>query len=76
MYNGVLDYKRFRKTPLPQVPPPIAVRGPKGPTGPSGTPYRPEDVYTGPTGTTGITGRPHWHVLRTTHHGKFGTNQQ
>ena len=56
MYNGVLDFKRFRKTPLPETPPPIAIRGPKGPTGPSGTPYRPQDVYTGPTGTTGPTG--------------------
>ena len=56
MLNGVFDYKRFRKTPLPDTPPPIYVRGPKGPTGPEGTPYRPQDVYTGPTGTTGITG--------------------
>ena len=56
MLNGVLDYKRFRKTPLPDTPPPIPVRGTKGPTGPSGTPYRPQDVFTGPTGTTGITG--------------------
>ena len=56
MYNGVLDFKRFRKTPLPETPPPIIVRGPKGPTGPSGTPYRPQDVYTGPTGVTGPTG--------------------
>jgi hypothetical protein len=56
MLNGVLDYKRFRKTPLPDTPPPIMVRGTKGPTGPIGTPYRPQDVFTGPTGITGITG--------------------
>ena len=56
MLNGVLDYKRFRKTPLPDTPPPIMIRGPKGPTGPSGLPYRPQDVFTGPTGITGITG--------------------
>ena len=56
MINGVLDYKRFRKTPLPETPPPILIRGPKGPTGPIGSPYRPQDVYTGPTGITGITG--------------------
>jgi hypothetical protein len=56
MLNGVLDYKRFRKTPLPDTPPPILIRGTKGPTGPSGTPFRPQDVFTGPTGITGITG--------------------
>ena len=56
MLNGVLDYKRFRKTPLPDIPPPINIRGPRGPTGPSGTPFRPQDVFTGPTGITGITG--------------------
>ena len=56
MLNGVLDYKRFRKTPFPETPEPINVRGPKGPTGLSGIPYRPQDVYTGATGITGITG--------------------
>ena len=56
MLNGVFDFKRFSKTPLPATPAPILIRGPRGPTGPVGEPYRPQDVFTGPTGITGPTG--------------------
>ena len=57
MLNGVFDYKRFRKNPLPQ--PPIvyiAERGPKGSTGPTGLQYNENDLSFGKTGSTGPTG--------------------
>ena len=56
MLNGVFDYKRFRKTPLPQPQPHIFEQGPKGSTGPTGIQYNENDLSFGATGTTGAIG--------------------
>ena len=52
MYNGVLNFKLFEKTPIVQKTSP----GPTGPTGPTGPDMLDLLGNTGPTGDTGVTG--------------------